>query len=505
VLSLTERYADKIAGVLACFDRVVLTGTLVDIGYEGSATRWLKMQGIKIFDFPEHAKTWREEIRENAERLAAAAGIGVEFIRRAGSFRKEARVKAILRERGVETGLVCVFSAMETCPAYQPWHDKRSGETYLRRDTSRCLHYYFYFIDEEFGLCHLRVPTWAPYRLQFYFNGHNWLARRLEQEGIGYRLLDNCFVEIADWKRAQEIADGFDVKRLHRKLEEYAKLYCPAVAAFPSGHHWSLMQVEFATDIAFRKAADLAPIYDHIVRTAIHAVKAEHVASFLGRRLDPRYDGELGTDFHTRIEGTRIKHHMGRVALKMYDKHGRVLRIETVANDVSFFKHHREVEHRDGTTTTKLAEVRKTIYSMGVLARLMGSSNGRYLDFVSALDDPSAGDRNLKAPMQTVRDRNRSYRTLNFFNQVDLGLILAIARGEFRIRGFQVRDLRRHMPGFSGAQISRMIKRLRMHRLIRKIQRTYRYHLTALGARVIAAGLRTLEFGIIPALAGGAR
>ena len=56
------------------------------------------------------------------------------------------------------------------------------------------------------GLCYLRVPTWAPFRLQFYFNGHNLLAHKLDLEGIGYRMIDNAFVAIDDWERAQVLA-----------------------------------------------------------------------------------------------------------------------------------------------------------------------------------------------------------------------------------------------------------------------------------------------------------
>ena len=64
--------------------------------------------------------------------------------------------------------LVWIFSALEPCTTYQPWHDKPSGRTFLRYDDGKCLHYYFYFIDEELGLCYVRVPTWCPFRLQFY-------------------------------------------------------------------------------------------------------------------------------------------------------------------------------------------------------------------------------------------------------------------------------------------------------------------------------------------------
>ena len=54
----------------------------------------------------------------------------------------------------------------------------------------------------------------------------------------------------------------------------------------------------------------------------------------------------------------------------------------------------------------------------------------------------------------------------------------------------------------SGPQLSRQIQRIRMHRLIKQVHGTYKYYLTRLGRRVIAAALRLREGCIIPALAG---
>ena len=100
-------------------------------------------------------------LRENAERLAAENGIEIEFLRKR-NVRKEDRVKEILNQRGDQPGLVCIFSAMEPCSTYKPWHNKQTGKTYLLPDDGKCLHYYFYFIDQELGLCYVRVPTWLP-------------------------------------------------------------------------------------------------------------------------------------------------------------------------------------------------------------------------------------------------------------------------------------------------------------------------------------------------------
>jgi len=127
---------------------------------------------------------------------------------------------------------VHVLSAMEACDAYKPWHDKQTHKTFIRPDSGKCLHYYFYFMDAKLGLIYLRVPTWAPFRLQFYCNGHNWLARKLTANGIGYTMAVNAFVRIDDWPRAQAMADTLSPEQLHRTLDRYATLCCPVGAIF---------------------------------------------------------------------------------------------------------------------------------------------------------------------------------------------------------------------------------------------------------------------------------
>jgi hypothetical protein len=499
---LTDRYASRIRGVLSCCDRVLINGTLPDICHARALTRELTRRGLRIFDFTEFAKSLTATISERATQLAKESGLTIEYIQRIKSFRKEDRIRDILAQRGDHPGLVHIFSAVETCTTFKPMYDKRSGKAFLRRVSGKCLHYYFYFIDPDLGLCYLRVSTWAPFRLQFYFNGHNWLATRLRRLKIGHTLLDNAFVKIDDFTRAQQVADRLKPQTLHRKLDRYARQFCPVVSEFAAGYHWSLLQVEYATDVIFKRREDLALLYDHLVRSAVHVVRAEHVATFLGRKLDPRYQGEVGNDFNTRIQGTRIRHRMGPVALKMYDKFGCILRIETVTNDVSFFRHHRMVEHRDGSRETKLASVKKTIYSLNVLAELFRDANRRYLEFLSSLDDDSKGRRHLERLSRPIRDEKRSYRGLNFFDGADTSLLLTLARGEFNLTGFQVRDLRRLLTHLTGPQLSRQMKRLRMHRLIKQVRGTYRYYLTRLGRRVIAAAFRFREGSVIPALAG---
>lgn len=503
--SLVERYAPRIIGQLSCLDRVVITGTLPGACYAEGMTAILYRRGVRVFDYSTgFAKPLADRVKANAERLAAEAGVEIEYVRKL-NFRKEDRVRQVVAARGDHPGLVHVFSALEPCASYRPWHDKRTGRTYLRPDGGKCLHYYFYFIDPGLGLCYLRVPTYCPFRLQFYFNGHNWLKGQLDRRGVACELADNVIVSCDDWAEARRLADAFDVKALHRLLDRYAKLYCPPAAeAFGSGYHWSIMQAEYAHDVVFKTVADLAPLYESITRTAVHAVKVDQVATFLGRRITGNYQGEAGGSFCTRIEGTCVKHHMGRAAaVKMYDKLGRVLRVETTVNDVSFFKHHRKVEHKDGTSSFKACDLPKSIYSLPVLVKLMGDSNRRYLQFVSELQDDGPGLRVVQRLAEKARDadQDRTVRGFNLLQRQDHDLFCAIARGEFAIQGMTNKRLRAVLKEKTGPQLSRLLRALRVHGLIKKVGRTYKYYLTQLGRRVTAGALKLRDLVIVPALA----
>jgi hypothetical protein len=497
---LEERYDDRIAGVLSCYDRVVVTGTLPTVCYAGGMTRFLYASGIRIFDYPEFASTLRDRVRERAVSMAADAGVTIEHIAKSG-IRKEAIVAKVLEQRGEHPGLVHVLSAMEACPAYRPWHDKQTHKTYVRPDSGKCLHYYFYFMDAELGLVYLRVPTWAPFRLQFYCNGHSWLARRLTAEGIAFTAADNAFIRIDDWQRAQDLADGFSPDLLQRVLGRYAALCCPGLDVFDQSYHWSLMQVEYATDLIFRSATTLKPLYEQLARESVLSVKAEQIATFLGRKIAPQLAQEIGAQFTTRIEGTCIKHRFGSASVKMYDKFGCVLRIETTTNDVSFFKHHRKVEHRQGPPTRELAPVKKSIYSLIDLREILSGCNRRYLLHLSTLSDFSAGVRALDRLTRPRKVDDKTVKGINFFDPIDNALLHALQDPRGNIAGVRRADLLPLLDRLSPDRLSRQLRRLRDIGVIKRVNGTYRYYLTRMGRAATAALCRVTESIIIPAMA----
>ena len=498
---ITEKNEKEITGVLTCYDRIIIQGYVAPWSHAEGMTSYLNAQEIRIFDYQNFCVPLTQRVRSTAETIAKDAEMEIEFIRKVSAFRKDDRIQEIIETKQITEGLVHIFSAMESCNSYKPWHDKESGRTFLKPDGGKCLHYYFYFIDRDLGLCYLRVPTWPPFRLQFYMNGHNWLASKMKKRGITFETLDNSFTQVSDWETAQKLSERINPEDLHKVLDIFARRYCPVVEELEMSYQWTIQQIECATDIVFRSREVLQPIYSEIIKTAVFSVDPDNIATFLGKRLTCKCVQEVGTNYNRRILGTRIKHHMGDVSIKMYDKFGVVLRIESTCNDVGAFRVLREVSHRDGTTTMEKAPLRKTIYSLYQLFTIMKAANYRYLEFVSSFDDHSSGSGKLDSVSQPVKENGRSYKGLNFFDHKDLQVLEVLGRGEFSTFGMQNKDVRKYLASLSPANVSRVFKRLSLHGLIERKQGSLKYFLTAIGKNVITAGLHLRYQLIIPALA----
>jgi hypothetical protein len=512
---------------LHCYDRVIISGNLQSLCYAKGMTKSLYTQNIRIFDYARvFAEPLRNLVRENAERIATENSVEIEFISKQGDFRKEERIKQMIASRGSHPGLVHIFSAMEPCQAYKPWHNKQTHKTYVKLTQGKCLHYYFYFIDPGLGLCYLRVPTWSPFRLQFYFNGHYALAAQLRQAGIDFEQVENAFLSIADMARANELANTFDIEVLHKKLNALAERYCPVIKQLEMPYQWSILQAEYATDILFKSQTSLQAIYPHLLETLIQVVKPADIATFLGRKLHGNYQDEMGNRFNKRWLGTRFKHQMGPVSIKLYDKFCIILRIETTVNKVAFFQQYRRIQHRDGSTSSQYAPMKKTIYSLPPLAETLQAVNKRYLKFLSEVETPEVGVDKLDRLTHTQHDENgRRYKGFNLLAEEDASFFRLLISGDFVISGFSNKDLRCHLPEKNAGQITRLLRRLKEQSfprsigdgfprsigdgfprsigdgLIKRVCLRYRYYLTNFGRQVVLMALKLRELVIIPSLA----
>jgi hypothetical protein len=464
--------------------------------------RWLEAKGILLKDFPHHAESCTKQLRQALEEGADKQGRPVEYL--PGYTNKEDLVQQRLRRDGAAPGgLVAAFSTLENCTSYDIRRDPKTATIALRRRPRKCLHYYFYFDDARFGLAQVRLQTWFPFPTNVVLNGREWLARQLDEAGIGYQRRDNCFTWVEDFARAQSLADGQPRIPWEAELDRLlGRVLPPRPLWFPDDrYYWTIEQSEWATDLAFRDAEALAELYPQLIRRGIETFRSEDVLRFLGRHVTarghvpPHLKDEVTSDLKHRPEGVRIKHRAGKNTIKLYDKQGSVLRAETTLNEVKGLKSFRPSAD-DPEGPRQWRPLRKGVADMARRSELSQASNDRYLEALGALPTDTPLCRVASKLCRPVVVEGRRYRALNPLAPADARLLAAISRGEWLVAGFRNRDIRRVLHGDErdeavrhrqAAAVTRLLGILRAHGLIKKVPRTHRYLLTTEGTSVIPA------------------
>jgi hypothetical protein len=495
VQAFLAKHADIITGVLSCFDRLIFHGHL-PFSYPKGMEAFLAQQDVLLKDFRAFARKQSALIKAHGLALAEKAGRPYIFLRK--RIRKEDRVRQIIRKEGLTEGLVCVFGVQESCSSFRIAYGK--GRPHLRRTYPRCLVLYFYYLDPECGLIHVRLPTWFPFTVQVYLNGHDWLARQLDRRGLGYRQQDNAFLSLDDPAAAQQLADQFTRKKWRRFLDALAKRVNPLLGTLlrKVNYYWVTDQAEYATDILFKDRDSLRSLYQDLLRHATLAFSAEDILGFLGKKLDPRFQGEVNSDCKKRPQGFRVKHRYNGNWLKMYDKFGQVLRIEMVINRPRPFKVFRWGTKK-GQRLRGWFPLTKSVAFLGRYAELSHQATHRYLEALAAVEDPRASEHVLERACNPVPYKGQRKRALNPLSDAEQRLFCAVLRGEHHQRGFYSRDVAKYLdfrPTSDPAekrrqsgQVGRLLQLLRAHGLIRKLPRTRRYRVTANGFAFMSAAI----------------
>jgi len=488
------KFASIIVCPLHCFDRVIFKGHLA-LAAASELERFVDyVLKTRRADFiNDLAPKWSTRLVEHAQAMARKAGRT--YLYRTGSFKKEKWAEQLLREQRIESGLVGILCTQETCNSFALVPGEKRPRFVSRPRQQRVL--YYYFLDRQLGLIHVRLQTWAPFKLQVYCNGHDWLAQQLTRLQLGFVQKDNAFIQIDDPAKVQRQADRFARLDWPKILNRYARLVNPLLRKELACYRirWVVDQAEFATDLLFKSPASLAGLYQKLLQFAAVTFTPKDILGFLGRKWDRRFDGDVQTEVRTdRLLGTRIKHRMTRNWLKMYNKFGLILRVETVINRPQEFSVYRTRHHRDGSTSQGYFPMNKDTGSLILYQEQAMACNRRYLDALAVVDDPTPAYQQLRQLTEPKVVAERSYAGFNPARREDLRLFLAILDGDHIARGFRNKDIRaalhpaaenKHTKQHSAA-IGRLLKRLHTRQLVAKVPHTRRWRVTENGRRLLS-------------------
>ncbi len=502
-----QQYEKDIIGHLSGFDRLVLRGTLRALAVKTGMLNYLWHAGVLLKDFGKF-------VQEKSAQLKAASCAEAQRTNRPVRYLpspqvdKEKVARQIAQEDGIKEGLIGILTAVEPCQTYELVRNKAKKKLELEPRRRKCLFLYHYSIDPRFGFMHGRIQTWFPFSIQICLNGREWLARQMDRLGLRYHRRENCFPWIEKLPKAQALMDAQLRTDWPSTLDGMARRLNPArqemLAPYREDYYWSASQSEWATDILFRSSAKLAKIYPRLVRSAISVFSSKDVLRFLGKKPHGNFQGEVVSHYGERVEGIRLKHEVNANSVKVYNKEGSVLRVETTVNHPRDFKVFRAAAgHPRGRHSWQ--RMRKGVADLHRRAKISQACNERYLNGLASLGGGRFLGEVVHRVCRPTQWKSKRVRALRPWSPEDSTLLRTISRGEFNLNGFRNRDIRDCLfPGKQGKETKRCLSArtthrlriLRAHGIIRKVPRTLRYVVTNKGREIIAAIIHTEELPI---------
>ena len=510
-----SRFGQHVTGFFSGWDRVRFRATLRPLFCPEGPGVYLNYCKVLIKNFKGFAQSLSERVKKLAyERFEQAARPSIYLP--SSELSKELLVQELVAKEHIKEGPIALLSCVEPCLSFRVRGERQTNRLRLVMESAKCTHLYHYYQHPEIGLMHIRIQSWFPFSVDVCLNGRQWLARQMDRAGIGYEQRDNAFIWIEDCLSAQKLLDEQLRSNWPALMNSFLELAHPLheeiTAPMPGlSYYWSASQSEYATDVLFGHAQELQKLYPHFLRHAISSFQSPDVLRFLGRKVPQSsgrahalFGGEISSRLQQRAEGVRIRHSLNGNSLKMYDKEGSVLRVETTIIRPTEFRVYRAKEGQP-KAKKQWRTLRKGISDMYRRGQVCRAANHRYLEALASVAGSNSLLQEATEVCCPIIHKSKRYRGLNALAQKDHALLRALSRGEFALSGLRNADLRAllyppartHTPKAQirrrSAAITRQFALLRAHGLLRKLPRIRRYHLTAKGRRIITALLAACD------------
>ena len=505
--SLIAKISPAIKRVLNGFDRIVFKGSFLPLWVEENVATWLERRHVLNKDFKPWMMAQTKTIVQRADELALCQ-TGESIVRLRAGDRKEKIVHKHQLERGVDSGLIGVYWALENCQSYRSTFVPGATRPAIRRIPTKCKHLYFYQDHPVFGFMSIRLQTWFPYTIQIQLNGREWLRRSLEQANISYLRKGNKFLSIEDWDRAQTLLDEQAHCLWPEALNRFAMEVFPdkeTIIGPEPEYYWTLWQSEWASDLVFGNTAELDAIGQSLMRHAFMIGTPERVFRYLDRPLTRRgrIDWRCKDPVHSNIidcsqehtSGYRIRHYAGKNSVKLYTEQN-VLRIETTVNNPGAFKINRHKQGDQSEAPKQRLPMRKSVADAAARVTVSQEVNNRMIEDLSTFRDEAPLCELLDIVCRRTTVKGRRVRALDPTGK-DRAILTCLSDPSSALSGINNRLIRDHLisSGATGGRspkqlssyVSRQIRLLRDHGLLRKLPRQNRYHLTPRGRKLITS------------------
>jgi hypothetical protein len=359
--------------------------------------------------------------------------------------------------------------------------------------------YYFYAVDKDFGPFFIKFCSYFPYTSKLCLNGHEYLKRQLALRGVDFEPLDNGLLSCTDPRLAQRLADEFNEKKIEGFFRKWlAKLPHPFPAADRNAgyrYQLSILQSEYSLTQVWDRPRHGREFFEEVIRENIDLGRPENVQLIFARKMQKKTaaDGRCRTRIVTQGVIPSLHVYYKNTHLKQYHKtcaKGAALRTETTINNTYDF------------------QVGRLLKNLPQLREIGFAANHRMLEVEKASHDcriGAAAFQNLQTPATVDGQRASALRFGDARVQALFAVLMLLCLQVEGFRNRQLCPLLAQMLGLPETDIrpgrmSYELRRLRLHGLIERIEKSHRYRLTPMGLATVVFYQRTYARIIRPGL-----
>jgi hypothetical protein len=482
-----------------CFDRCIFRGYLHNLFPIGGVVNYYRSININSLN-KDTLKIPTNELVSHIEKYANQNNIPIEWwnsvswkYKTDGGKSAYVESKYLNDYKGFENKIFTIIATMEK--TYTIENSKRQSSKTLYRVQKQVKFYYIYFYDSVLGgLCYLKICTYVPFEMEFYCNGHHYIAHNLCREGVSYKMEGNCFTDCEKPERLQElgkqITGAVVLERCEYWKQQFFKFnkgsYSKENPKFQ--HQWYSSQIEISTNLIFKDKTFGRDFFNKMILLFSVLQLADVLTKVFSAR--PRNYQSKTTQRRYDLNAV-IKHWFRGNSIKMYNKTGTLIRIETTINHPA---------KMGGKRLKKGIMFLQSLFWRGM------ECNERYLQYCNQINLNTVSSEQLDNFKQTITKSNgKNVAAPDLRKDRQLELLCVLILPKFIIAPFRLKEVKRYLSGYftKSNQIRYEIEKLLVRGLVEKMQTSNYYQVTEDGFAQIWSLIMTYKHFHNPLLSRG--
>ncbi len=490
--TFTETLDKHISFEYTSFDRVVLRGYIQNLFVPGSVITLLRNLGFK-----KHSngvmKVLTDQLNSHIKKTADKLNVNIHWWGKDEKVKYHSKIDLIkdiyskeLNKKNKKSKIIAIIKSLENSRSFTSKEIiTKAGNKFTKMFTVNKFvsQYYIYIDDQQLGLCYLKISSYLPFMSEFYFNGHNYLQKQFDLLGKKYIKKDNSFTYVQDLDLLNSIVNQFKPSFALNRIKHWMNLFFKFDKGAKSTrskllyHNWFTYQTEIATNIIF-KSPKFANSYFNRILAKHHTIglpdKLTEIFS-----LSKLQNNSKSTQNKYKVKAV-LKHFLEKNSIKMYNKSGCLLRVETTINKPEL----------PGLKLKKPAINLMAYYWYGF------GCNSRYLNTVSDIDISLLDEKEMQLYNQSfINEKGHKIAAPDLRKEHQIDLLKVLISSAYQSLGFRSKDLKLLLgKKWKTAKIAYELRKLRVRGAVEKLQNTHYYRLTKKGFIWIFYSFFNIEF-----------